>query len=279
MEGNNRFLFSGKELQDEFATPGKDGHYDFGTRFFDLETGRWNTVDPSAELLEMSSPYVYALNRPVNFIDKDGEREDDSYLDAQLLRTIASSGIPNPGRQIHFVDGNQGRHAINGKHYVTHDRAVGARDRFLGGQMEARKDFGRIMSMLERDPKSKKITEKIQIYTHSRGGAFGAGYTDARLELIRKNSKQFANPNNVIDFVLNLPPHQSNFFDAPKGSNLFSINHDWNFASGGDMDNNIGFQTNTKSWHPLESHQNGSFATEVQAFLESYQRSNGNNGI
>jgi len=30
-------------------------------------------LDPKTELLEMSSPYVYSLSSPVNFIDKDGE--------------------------------------------------------------------------------------------------------------------------------------------------------------------------------------------------------------
>jgi hypothetical protein len=103
----------------------------------------------------MSSPYVYSLNSPVNLIDKDGElpiyinsdteldseRGDDSYGDEQLLRTIASSGIPNPGGQIHFVDGNRGRLAINGRYYVTKDRALGATNKFLGSSDGGKERF------------------------------------------------------------------------------------------------------------------------------------------
>jgi hypothetical protein len=55
--------------------------------------------------------------------------------------------------------------------------------------------------------------------TRSRGGAFGAGYTDALLELIKNNAAQFASPNNVIDYILSLATHQSNFIDAPNGKN------------------------------------------------------------
>lgn len=116
--------------------------------------------------------------------------------------------------------------------------------------MEAKKDFNKILSMLERDPKTNKVIEKIQIYTHSRGGAFGAGYTDALLELIKNNADQFANPNNVIDYVLNLAPHQSNSLDAPDGANSFSIDHTWDMLSGNDMGgNNTSFRTNTEAWN------------------------------
>jgi hypothetical protein len=46
-------------------------------------------------------------------------------------------------------------------------------------------DFYAILFRLARDPKTKRIIEKMEIYTHSRGAAFRAGYVDQLLELIR----------------------------------------------------------------------------------------------
>lgn len=110
-----------------------------------------------------------------------------------------------------------------------------SQDRCNGGLLAAEGDFSKIMSMLERDPSTNKIVEKIQIYTHSRGGGFGAGYIDALLKLIKKNARQFTDPNNVIDYVLNLAPHQSNFISAPNGINSFSIDDTWDMLSRNDM--------------------------------------------
>ena len=80
------YLYSGKELTRFNAL----NWYNYGARWYDPTTLRWNGVDKLAEKYTPVSPYTFCLDNPVRYIDPDGNEVhvEDSCAYMALLNTI-----------------------------------------------------------------------------------------------------------------------------------------------------------------------------------------------
>ena len=87
----NKYLFSGKELQDASIGGTILGLYDFGARQYDPVIGRWMSIDLLANKFPDVSPFVYCLNNPINLVDLHG------------LEPIEDSTDSNWWEQWHYI--------------------------------------------------------------------------------------------------------------------------------------------------------------------------------
>jgi RHS repeat-associated protein len=134
----NKHLYNGKEYQDDHNL----NWYDYGARMYDPALGRWHVSDPLSEKYASYSPYQYALNNPLKFVDPDGRdvrifysndwRGDNLRAAMDILRStkegnrIISDAATNEKVSVYIVGTTESPWGVNGQ---TADQPnVGERD-------------------------------------------------------------------------------------------------------------------------------------------------------
>jgi RHS repeat-associated protein len=249
---NHPYKFGGKEFNEELGLD----WYDVSARNYDPALGRWMNIDPFVELYFAKSPYIYALNTPINAIDDDGNLvifiNGNHFGDGASGYTTAVSSVGKNFKGTRdywktnnyidfdsFVMAQLGDYnamyrdgSIGGYAGLANPGALRSSVRKSNGTSQGEVDAATIIENLERD-EGGNIIESIKIISHSMGGSYAKGYAEAILQYAKKHDIKGV----LIAFEADFAPYQSAeqkaVKDDTKGPTL-QFSHDEDSVAGND---------------------------------------------
>ena len=173
------YLYNGKEKQDFIkntsavinaggSTDYTSNYIDYGARFYNPTTLRWNTQDPMAEKYQRYSPYNYCVNNPISLVDPNGEK-------IVFVNGLTAIGNNTPGKPYwnkRFIEGAKNYYSDYKSFFsdVTflNYKYISADYRFKAGYKYAEEHFNDLISDLGEN-------ETFKFVSHSMGAAFAEG--------------------------------------------------------------------------------------------------------
>jgi len=105
-----KYKYNGKELQDELGL----NMYDYGARNYMPDLGRWANIDNKSETYFSMSPFNYAGNNPIVFVDYDGN--DGVITVTQVWYNDGKSKtIDLLNKAINYLNGISGKYGVETK--------------------------------------------------------------------------------------------------------------------------------------------------------------------